>query len=91
MKKGADVVVEALKAPVLGTDRTVTYTKKGKTIIETTRFQVRTWEVILGGLVIWFAVGAPLPNGKSFFSFDPFGILGPNFDPLALNPFNLKL
>ncbi len=89
LEKGGHAVVQALNTPVIGTTWHETVHKKNRDIETQGTFNLRAWEIILGFGALWFISGAPLPGGKSFFSFDPFNLLGPNFDPLAFDPFHL--
>lgn len=83
-----DVAVELAKTDVIGFDRVETYTKgrgkRAREIIERTSFNVKAWEIGLGALVLFVLTGGPdlllnkalgLAPGKTWTSFDPFGLL----------------
>lgn len=93
-EKGGKAIIEVAQTPVIGWTKVEERVKRGRIVTTKHSLEVRAWEIVLGAGLLWLFAGAPLGNGKSFFSFDPFNILPPSVDellnnPLAFDPFHI--
>ncbi len=89
-EKVAGKIVEVAQTPVIGWTEIRTFDKgrKHPVHVEQKRsVEIRAWELALGAGLVWLFLGAPIGNGKSFFSFDPFNLIPAN--PLGWDPFRI--
>ncbi len=89
-EKAGAKIIEVAQTPVIGWTEIRTFDKgrKHPVHIEQKRsVEIRAWELALGAGLVWLFLGAPIGNGKSFFSFDPFNLVPAN--PLGWDPFRI--